>query len=113
VASQNQPGVHHREPAAVSSPKDVRACGGPVASCIYLTGELKLGTHGVAVVVRVNEVVAPGVIWRVDVDQLDLIVVCLLQELEDLQVVPLDEDVTSSLVLVVTFRDQRRPARRE
>ena len=59
---------------------------------INLAGILQIGLQGLAVVVRVDEVVA-GVVGRIDIDHLDLAQVGLLQELQDLKVVALDDEV--------------------
>ena len=57
-----------------------------------LTRVLEVGPETLAVVVRVDEVVA-GVVGRVDVDHLDLAQVRLLEKLQDLKVVAFDDQV--------------------
>lgn len=63
---------------------------------INLTGEFEIVADGVGVIIVVHEVIA-CVVWRVDVDHLDLTVVVLLEHLEHFEVVTLNEHVLSSV----------------
>ena len=61
-------------------------------SFVDLLAKLEVVLQAFFEVVGVHEVFA-GVVWRVDVDHLDAVVVLLLQHLEHFEVVALDEDI--------------------
>jgi hypothetical protein len=89
---RDEPRVHHRQPLRMLSPVAAR-----IGRWARVTIGCRSRSTGVrlqrlAEVVVVDEVVA-GVVRRVDVDQLDATGVRLVQQLERLEIVPLDEEM--------------------
>ena len=75
--------------------------GSPFAVGIDLPGQLLVITNTLAEVVGIDEII-PGVVRRVDINQLDLAGIALLQQLEHFQVVAFDHQVLGA-VPVDTF----------
>ena len=96
---QLHPRQHHIQPPRMKPPAGF-GVGGEFTAALpfHLPGQPLIVADAVAVVVGVDEVLA-GVVGRVDVDQLDPAGVALLEQLEHLQVVPLDHHVAGGVPL--------------
>ena len=108
-SGEAEPRVHHVAPVGV-----VAAVGfGVGATC--LAGLLFIVIQRIAEGIFVNEIVA-GVVWRVDVDHLDLAVVRALEEFQYFEIVTFDVEVLSgipvnALVFLRTQCSSRRSLR--
>ncbi len=90
VRRQPQAGVHHVQPVGVEPAHGLRVgLGG-------LGGDFPVPGQGVGEIVGVDEIV-PRVVGRVDVDHLHLAVVGGLEQLQNLQIVPLYVEVPGVL----------------
>ena len=83
---QLEPGIHHGAPVAVEATARIGVGLAGKSSLLFVI------LNGVAELVLINKIVA-RVVWRVDIDHLDLAVVATLQEFQHLEVVAFNVDV--------------------
>jgi hypothetical protein len=52
----------------------------------------EIGLKGFRVIIRINEII-PGVVRRINIDQFDFSEICLLNEFQDVEIIPFDNHV--------------------
>ena len=92
VARKPKAGVHHVQPVSVVSAGGFRVGRRPAPVRVGLPGQLEVVRYTITEVVAVYEVVA-RIVRRIDVDHLDLPVILVEQHLQNLQVVPFDQEI--------------------
>lgn len=90
--SDFQSRVHHIEPIGVEASVGGGVAGESIALVVVVAGDGAVFLAGLGEVVLVDEVIA-GVVGRVDVDHLDLAPVVVAEELQHIQVIPLNVEV--------------------
>ena len=97
--------IHHRQPPRVHPASGLGIGREPPPVGCRLPGIFQVAGQAIAVVVRVDELLA-GVVRGIDVDGGDALVVGVLEEAEHLQVLAFDEDVPRRVRGLVAVRGQ-------
>ena len=95
VACQKEAWIHHVQPVAVLMPAGIGAQAIVTHDIALIIGDACLclvTTARLLEVVVVDEIIA-SVIWRIDINHLDLAIICLVQDLQRRQIIALDKHI--------------------